>query len=218
MKAAVFDFDGTLADTMDFWNNLAKRYLISIGKRPLQDLDDDLEKLTLEQGISHIKEKYNIEKTEKNIQDEMDQLLVDYYKKDAKLKPYVLETLEKLKNKGVKMAIASVIDEELILSVLKRYDITSYFEFIQTCKNVDLNKDDKMFFDILPKKLDLKVNDIYIFEDTLYPIVSAKEAGLKVVGVEDSLAGKNKEEIIKVSDIYINDFSEFIDLIDNMVN
>ena len=31
MKAAVFDIDGTLIDSIDFWRNLGKNYLISQG-------------------------------------------------------------------------------------------------------------------------------------------------------------------------------------------
>lgn len=35
-----------------------------------------------------------------------------------------------------------------------------------------------------------------------------------MVGVEDDFAARNKEEIVKLSDIYIKDFNEYIDLID----
>lgn len=214
MRAVVFDFDGTLVDTMEFWNNLAKNYLLSIGITPLDDLDKALEKLTVDEGVLHMKERYKIEKTQIEIQAEMDELLFSYYREDVELKPYVEEMLEKLKNKKIRMAIASVIDEELILSVLKRYDISHYFEFIQTCENVSLSKDDRNFFDLLPEKLNLKPDGIYMFEDTLYPIISAKKAGLKVVGVEDGSGAKDIEKIIELSDVYIKDFREFIDLID----
>lgn len=214
MKAAVFDFDGTLADTMEFWNRLARNYLLSIGLEPLADLKKALEKLTVDEGAIYMKEKYRIEENEIEIQAEMDELLYKYYRKDAQLKPYVLEMLEKLKSRGIRMAIATVTDEDFILAVLKRYKISHYFEFIQTCENVGISKDNISFFDLLPERLNLRPKEIYIFEDTLYSIVSAKKAGLKVVGVEDDFAARNKEEIVKLSDIYIKDFNEYIDLID----
>lgn len=120
MKAAVFDFDGTLADTMEFWNRLARNYLLSIGLEPLADLKKALEKLTVDEGAIYMKEKYRIEENEIEIQAEMDELLYKYYRKDAQLKPYVLEMLEKLKSRGIRMAIATVTDEDFILAVLKR--------------------------------------------------------------------------------------------------
>lgn len=214
MKAAVFDFDGTLADTMGFWNSLARNYLLAIGLKPLADLEKALEKLTVDEGAIYMKEKYKLDKNEIEIQAEMDELLYKYYRKEAQLKPYVVGMLEELKSRGIRMAIASVIDEDFILAVLKRYKISHYFEFIQTCENVGLSKDNRSFFDLLLERLNLRPEEIYIFEDTLYPIVYAKKAGLKVVGVEDDFAARNKKEIVRLSDVYIKDFSEYIDLID----
>ena len=213
MKAAIFDFDGTLADTMGFWNNLARNYLLSLGLKPLSNLEEALEKLTVEEGATYLKDEYKIDKTEKEIKAEMDELLYKYYRKDAQLKDNVLEMLEELKSRGVRMAIASVTDENFILAVLKRYKIGNYFEFIQTCENVGLNKEDRSFFKLLPERMNLRPEEIYIFEDTLYSIVSAKEAGLRIVGVEDEFAYKDKEKIRELSDIYIGDFSEFIDIL-----
>ncbi len=215
MKAAIFDFDGTLADTMGFWNNLARNYLLSIGLKPLSNLEKALEKLTVDEGAIYMKEEYKIDKTEIEIKAEMDELLYKYYRKDAQLKADVLEILEELKCRSVRMAIASVIDEDFILAVLKRYKISSYFEFIQTCENVGLNKGDRNFFDLLPERLNLRPDEIYMFEDTLYSIVSAKGVGLKIVGVEDEFAFKDKEKIRELSDIYIRDFSEFIEILKN---
>ena len=213
MKAAIFDFDGTLADTMGFWNNLARNYLLSLGLKPLSNLEEALEKLTVEEGATYLKDEYKIDKTEIEIKAEMDELLYKYYRKDAQLKADVLEILEELKGRSVRMAIASVIDEDFILAVLKRYKISSYFEFIQTCENVGLNKGDRNFFDLLPERLNLRPDEIYMFEDTLYSIVSAKGVGLKIVGVEDEFAFEDKEKIRELSDIYIRDFSEFIDIL-----
>ncbi|MGO1469558.1 MAG: HAD family hydrolase [Tissierella sp.] len=214
MKAAVFDFDGTLVDSMGFWSNLARNYLYSIGIVALNDLEKSLEKLTVSEGILYMKEKYKIGKTKEEIQKEMDELLFKYYREEVKLKPDVVELLNKLKGKGITIAIASVIHEKLIESVLKRYNIENYFEFIQTCENTGLSKGDRKFFDLLPKRLNLNPDEIYMFEDTLYPMVSAKKAGLKVVGVEDDSGLKNKGEIVNLSDLYIEDFNKFLDLID----
>lgn len=208
MKAAVFDFDGTIVDSMGFWNNLAKNYLSSIGIKARDGLDKALEKLTLDEGASYMKEEYKIEKTKVEIQDEMDGLLFEYYRDKVELKPYVLELLDKLKRENIKMAIASVTDERLIASVLNRYGIRCYFEFIQTCENTGLSKSDSRFFDLLSERLNLNSSDIYIFEDTLYPIVVAKEAGFRTIGVEDDLATKHRKKIKELVDCYIKDFSE----------
>lgn len=210
MKAAVFDFDGTLVDSMEFWNNLAKNYLFSIGVMATDDLNKAIEKLTVDEGIAYMKERYKIPKSVIEIKEEMDILLVNYYRDDVKLKPNVIEMLERLKDKGIRIAIASLTDENLIRSVLKRYDIEHYFEFIQTCENTRLSKDDKSFFQFVSENLNLEGKEIFIFEDSLYAMIASKEAGLKVIGVEDSSAIENLEKILDIVDYYIKDFNEFI--------
>lgn len=213
MKAAVFDVDGTLVDSMDFWENFPQRYLLSIGITPKEDLNKALETLTIEEGVIYMKMDYNIDKTPREIRKEMDNLLISYYKEDVKLKPYVIELLELLKKKNIKIAIASVISEELILSVLNRYNIRDYFEFIQTCENTNISKDDKEFFKVLNRRLNLESSDIFLFEDSLFSMRSAKKIGLNVVAIEDKASIKNLEKIVEVADIYIKDFSKLIDII-----
>lgn len=211
MKAAVFDVDGTLVDSMEFWNNLAKNYLSSIGIIATDDLNKAIEKLTVDEGIAYMKERYKIKKSVIEIKEEMDLLLVNYYRDDVKLKPNVIELLELLKSKGIRIAIASLIDEKLIMSVLKRYYIDHCFEFIQTCENTGLSKDDEKFFKLVTERLNLEPKEIVVFEDSLYSMIAAKEAGLKVIAVEEGSAAKDEIKIRELVDIYIKDFSEIID-------
>lgn len=210
MKAAVFDVDGTLVDSIDFWTNMATNYLISIGIKPKEDLNKALETLTVVEGVSYMQKEYNIEKTCTQIRNEMDELMFAFYKNDAQLKSFVVEILETLKSKNIQIAIASVINEELIFSVLHRYGIADYFQFVQTCENTDISKDDEKFYELLIKRLNLKAEEIFLFEDSLYCMKAAKRAGLSVIAVEDEFSKKDLKEIIEVSDIFIKNFGNLI--------
>ena len=213
MKAAVFDIDGTLIDSIDFWRNLGKNYLISQGISPRDDLYQAMETLTVTEGISYMKKEYKIGKTSLQIKEELDELLFSYYKNDAKLKPYVIEVIKTLKSKNIRLAIASVIDEELVFSILDRYGIYDYFEFVQTSKNTNLSKDNGEFFKLLPKRLNIKPGQIFLFEDSLHCMEAAKMAGLNVVAIEDNYAKKDLEKIIEFADIYLKDFKKLIKFI-----
>ena len=213
MKAAVFDIDGTLIDSIEFWKNLGKNYLISQGISPRDDLNKAMETLTVMEGVSYMKEEYMIGKSELKIKEELDELLFLYYKDSAKLKPYVIEVINTLMTKNIRLAIASVIDEKLIFLLLDRYGICDFFDFIQTSENTSLSKGNEDFFRLLAERLNIKPDEIFLFEDSLHCMEAAKIAGLNIVAVGDDYAKKDLERIIEISDIYLKDFSKLLKIL-----
>ncbi len=208
MKGAIFDLDGTLLDSMWLWESLADNYLLSIGIEPPKDLGESLKVLTLKEACFYIKERFRLKDTPDEINQDMEKLLADYYSNRLQLKLYVLEILEEFKSRNIKMAIATATDEHLVSMVLNRYGIKDYFEFIQTVENVGLSKSQPKYFEIAINRLGLKSEEVWLFEDALHCIVSAKKAGLKVVAVKDKSALDDLEKIKKLADIYIEDFSQ----------
>lgn len=208
MKGAIFDLDGTLLDSMWLWDSLAYKYLLSIGINPPKDLDKQLEELTLREACVYMKEKFNIRYTPDKIKEDIESLLTDYYANKLQLKPYTLEILKEFKNRGIKMAIATSTDKPLVLMALNRHGIYDYFEFIQTVEDVGISKGNPKFFEITINKLGLNPEKIWVFEDALYPMMSAKKCGLNIVAVKDESALKDLEKIKEVADIYIDNFSQ----------
>lgn len=208
MKGAIFDLDGTLLDSMWLWASLADNYLLSIGIEPPKDLGESLKDLTLREASTYMKKRFNIKKTFEEINEDMEKLLADFYGKRLQLKPYVLDILKEFNSKKIKMAIATATDEHLVTMALNRHDIKDYFEFIQTAENVGLSKSQPKYFKIAINRLGLKSEEVWVFEDALHCIVSAKKAGLKIVAVKDKSALDDLEKIKKLADIYIEDFSQ----------
>ncbi len=213
MKVAVFDLDGTLLDSTGFWNSLARTYLESQGLSPREDLQKTMENLTVKEGLAYMKTDYGLDKSLEQMRSEIDEILFSYYKKDAELKPYAKDLIKFLKSKNIRLAIASVTDEELIAIALKRLGVYEDFEFIETFGRLGLNKDDEEFFHLLSERLASNPNNIFIFEDSLYSMKTAKKAGFKIVAVEDHYARKDLKEILEICDIYIKDFSSLMELL-----
>lgn len=208
MKAAIFDLDGTLIDSMWLWEGLADNYLLSIGIKPPKDLGESLKVLTLKEACFYIKERFRLKDTPDEINQDMEKLLADYYSNRLQLKLYVLEILEEFKSRNIKMAIATATDEHLVSMVLNRYGIKDYFEFIQTVENIGLSKEQPEFFKTAINRLKLDPKDIWVFEDALHCIISAKKCNLNVVAVKDKSTLPDLDEIKKEADIYIDDFSQ----------
>ncbi len=213
VKALVFDLDGTLVDSTEFWDNIGKNYLISQGVIPKEDLNEAIAHLRIGETAAYMVENYELGKAYMQVKEDLDQILFLFYKKQARLKPFALDMIKLLKDKNVRVAIASVTDDEFIQAFLDKHDMSHYFEFIQTNGNTQLTKHDEDYFKLLTKRLDMEAKDIYLFEDSLYSMKTAKKAGLNVVAVEDDYSKKNIREIIEVADIYIKNFGHIIDLL-----
>ena len=55
IKAAIFDVDGTLLDTMPVWNDIGERYLSSLGLKSRLETKEALHSVSLEQGAAYLK-------------------------------------------------------------------------------------------------------------------------------------------------------------------
>ena len=58
LKGAIFDFDGTLFDSMFVWETAGEAYLASLGIKPKESLQSSLKSMSLTQSAVYIAEKY----------------------------------------------------------------------------------------------------------------------------------------------------------------
>lgn len=208
MKAAIFDLDGTLIDSMWVWEGLASRYLQTIGIEVPEDLRESIKHFSLLQSSHYLKDRFKIETSAEEINRQAEKLLENYYENEFQLKPYALNILEELKTRGIKMCLATATEDRLALAAIKRLKIHDYFEFLQTCNGTGLQKGDKRFFEIAIERLNEDPKDIWVFEDAYHSMESAKSTGLKVLAIEDESAKADRQAIKEIADIYISNFKE----------
>ena len=67
IRGAIFDLDGVLLDSMEIWNDLGERYLLKQGIQPEAGLRDTLFSMSMEQGVTYLKEQYQLSKTPQEI-------------------------------------------------------------------------------------------------------------------------------------------------------
>ena len=65
----------------------------------------------------------------------------------------------------------------------------------------------------MPKRLNTRADEIFLFEDSLYCMEAAKVVGLNIVAVADEYSKKDLEKIVEISDIYLKDFSKLIKIL-----
>ncbi|KMT22528.1 HAD family hydrolase [Clostridium cylindrosporum] len=210
IKGAIFDFDGTLLDTMYEWENIGGNYLRSKGIVPENNISKILKPMSLEEAGEYFIEKYGFTHTVEEILNEVHALIADKYKYHFELKPYVIDYLDKLKENNIKMCIATATSHCHAVNALKRLGIEDYFEFVLTCSEVGHSKLNPRIYIESTERLGLNIDNVIVYEDTLSCIETAKKAGFKVIGVSDASAEGDVETIKKLCDKYILGFEELL--------
>lgn len=214
IKGAIFDIDGTLLDSMPIWDSVAADYLVSRGKTPKPDLNEQLRKIGGHQMPDFFRDAYGISETADEIQDAMGELLEDFYFNVAPLKDGALSVLQSFKDRGIKMCAATATDRYLIEPALQRVGINGFFDRIFTCGEEMTSKSSPEIFLKAVEFLGTGISETLVFEDALYAIRTVKKLGFPLVAVYDLSAAKHQDEILDLCDKYFKsliDFHEFIE-------
>ena len=207
IRGAIFDVDGTLLDSMFIWDTIGETYLRSIGYEPKENLNEVFKNMSLRQAARYYQTEYGVKLGIDEIMDGVNAMLERYYCFEVPLKPGVEELLELLRASGAKLCIATATDRYLVEAALKRCEVLSYFGRIFTCNEVGHGKDEPDIFETARRFLGTEKSETVVFDDALYAIKTAKEAGFPVAAVCDSHE-KNQEEIRVLSDVYLKDLTQ----------
>ena len=136
IKGAIFDFDGTLVDSMFIWDTFGEDYLRTLGKEPRENLTETFKTFTLEQAAEYYREHCGVTLSVGEIVDGVNEMVSEIYRTKVALKKGVLEFLRDLRSKGVKMCVATVTDRPIVEDVLKKLGIRDFFTEI--CFSISL--------------------------------------------------------------------------------
>lgn len=210
IKAAIFDLDGTLINSMSLWDQIDIDYLTSKNIPVPNDLNDEISHLSFNQVAVYFKERFKLEDSLDDIKNTWNTMAYNHYSSDITLKDGVLEFLDFLKKSNIKIGLATSNSTELLEASLKFNKIYDYFDAITITDEVSIGKHEPDVYLLAAKKLNVKPEECIVFEDILPAIKGAKKAGMKVIAVEDECSVLDKDDIIRNSDGFINDFRVLI--------
>lgn len=205
ITGAIFDMDGTLMDSMDYWAIVPSEYLDLKGIEKKKDTN----RLFTDMGMKWWYEYQEIPYPFEEVSSDIYMLMQKYYDKDIKLKDGVYDMLTRLKNAGVKMVLATATDREVVEKILKRLNIDKFFSAIFTSKEVGKGKRYPLIYEKALEFLGTDKETTYVFEDATHAMQTCHANGFKIVGVYDKNVWESEESIKSLCNYYLDKDSKY---------
>lgn len=207
--AYIFDFDGTLVDSMPYW---AKK-MINILEKNNVDYPEDIIKTLATLGdlgsAKYIKEVFGVKSSIEEMLEQMDEYALPKYRDTIILKDGVFEYLKMLRKNNCSLNVLTASPHKMLDPCLMRNGIYDMFDNIWSTDDFGLTKVQPEIYKKAVKRLGVKVDEAVFFDDNVGAVKTAKEAGLYVVGVYDESGEDFTEQIKESADLYIESFSGF---------
>lgn len=208
MSTFIFDFDGTLADSMPFY----AAEMLSILERNNIDYPTDIIKIITPLGYQgaakYYVEQFKLDYTVDALVELIHEELYPKYCKEIILKPEVADYLTALKEQGHSLNVLSASPYRVIAAVLKRCNVFDLFDNIWSCEEFHRTKGEVEIYSEAVERVGGALKDTFFFDDNLEAIKTAVCAGLYTIGVYDDASADYIEEIKNTANKFIYSFKE----------
>lgn len=207
-KAVIFDFDGTLVDSMGLWHSIDHIYLERHHKVCPETLPYEIAGKSFTETAEYFKERFELEDSIEDIKAEWVAMSHEEYLNHVHFKPGALRLIRDLHSRRQRIAMATSNNRETTEAFLQKHNVLSYFDILCFTTEVGAGKPNPAVFNQAAQLLSLPADDCLVFEDTLEGIQAAKAAGMDVIAVADLWQGDHLVKIKNLADGFIQDFTD----------
>jgi len=206
----LFDFDGTLVDSMPTYCDI----MLGILKEKKVSYSDDIIKIITPLGFKGTARYYietlGMDTTVEELGMMMGKRAIHEYTYNIPAKNNVIRVLNELKERGADLNILTASPHLTLDPCLKRLGIYDLFTNVWSCEDFSTTKSDPEIYRMAAERIGKRVEDILFLDDNLNADMTAKEAGMRVCGVFDPSSEEYAEEMKALCDMYISDFSQLL--------
>ena len=210
--AVIFDMDGVLTDSEPLWKIAMEEVFHSVGCKLTRK---DFQK-TVGLRIDEVCEYWYQHEawtgaTPKEVENKIMLRMVELIRENGEPLPGVMETTHYLREKGVKIGLATSSYTVLIDAVLDTLGIRDRFDEIHSAENEQYGKPHPAVYITVADRLKVDPTRCLVIEDSLNGIISGKAAKMKVVCIPEKT--HHPEPKLLVADYKFDDMLLFLDTI-----
>lgn len=185
-QAIIFDMDGVIFDTEDFYLERRKQFLdnhgLSIAHMEAKEFIGGNLQQVWQKLLSQNTVKLDAEVVQENYESYKEEYPAPY---SELLFPQVKLTLKQLRDRGYKLALASNSQTRDVHWALTSSEIMSYFDIVLGREDVVNAKPNPEIYQKAAQLLEIDKEAILVVEDSEKGIAAAKEAGITVLAIKD---------------------------------
>ena len=208
-SAAIFDFDGTLADTAHIWHEVDRTFLHRRGLPYPEGYGERLAALGFEKGARYTIDLFGLDDTVQGICDEWNDLGREMYRHDVRLRAGARTYILALRDAGIPCALATTNDVRVLTSM----EHISPRELFDTCvygAEVGKGKDEPDIYLEAARRLGTKPKGCLVFEDILPAVRSARSVGMTTCAVRSSDPTQPVAELQAEADLWLDDWRDIV--------
>ena len=206
-KHWLFDFDGTLVDSMPHWSAAMVGELDSHGIPHSDDIVNIITPLGTHGTIEYF-QKLGLDLPHEKIKEEIYAVLTHKYHHIIGEKVGVRHCLEAMRAAGCKLHVLTASPHVWLDPCLKRLGLYELFDNVWSSDDFGTGKTNPDISRAVAEKIGAELSDITFLDDNINADKAAKLSGVRVIAVYDETSKKDEPEMRELFDGYVYDFKE----------
>ena len=203
MKAAIFDLDGVIVNTVPLHFKAWKRMFAGYGKDfNFEDYKEKVDGIPRNDGARAILTDLDDEELKKAADKKQVYFLEYLNSEEIPVYKSTVDLVKAMKKENIKRGVIS--SSKNCLPILKKVNLVELFDEILTGNDVTKGKPDPQVFLMSAKRMAVEPAGCVVFEDAVLGVEAAKRAGMKCVGIDRY----SKPERLKKADLVVSDLGE----------
>lgn len=207
IKAALIDFDGTLADSMPFWLDLPRSSFRRAGIEPPADFDRRIRSVPMWELARLLPPEYPELTADGPLEEQWCAAMTANYRDRISLKPGAAELLKELREMGLEIVILSATRYSLLLPALDHHGVAALADRVYSEEEAG-SKHSPDAYNFCASRLGLLMDEMLLLDDAVRNISAAAELGLATAGVFDESMAAWQETIRRIADVYMPDLMD----------
>ena len=209
MKTYLFDFDGTLVDSMPTYVSVMLRILDEEGIAYGSDVIKIITPLGYHGTAKYFRE-IGLKLPTEEIVKRMNDYAREEYAHNIPAKDTVIETLRTLRNGGASLNVLTASPHAMLDPCLKRLGIFDLFDNVWSCDDFATTKSNPEIYKMAADKIGKPVDSVIFIDDNVNAVKTAKLAGMISYGIYDESSADFTDEMRNASDRYILKLGELL--------